>query len=205
MFELTQQPSKIDSFTPRAEFAGDETVPAGSVRVSLSGHSSLLDNFLPGMRSVLFRKPALAGEQPPLFEGDDLTQIAFAKLKPLGFDEKFPGYRVEISEGLEASTPLVLDKCTLSNFSFKPVNGGAIAISFSVACHPNEDQAGALCQLIQQEPYITLVAPTATAQAEGQQQLNVEPGQDTLDAQEQQAERDRLANLGSGAAVATGE
>lgn len=195
MFALQQQPSKIDSFTPRAEFEGDEKVPAGSVKISVSGHSSLLDNFVPGLRQVLFRKPALQGEQPALFEGDELTQIAFPKLKALKLDEKFPGYRVEISEGLEASKPLALVDCTLSNFSFDTVNGGAVAISFSVACHPDEDQAGALCQLIQQEPYITLIPPTASAQASAQQQLDVGGEGDTLEQQEA-AERQRLAELG---------
>lgn len=197
MFALQQQPSKIDSFTPRAEFEGDETVPAGSIKVSVSGHSSLLDNFFPGLRSILFRKPALQGEQPALFEGDELTQIAFPKLKPIKLDEKFPGYRAEIGEGLEASKPLVLTDCTLSNFSFDTISGGAIGISFSIACHPNTDQAGELCQLIQQEPYITLVPPTVVAQDSPQQQLDVGGDGDTLEQQEaaEQAERDRLVDL----------
>lgn len=183
MFSLQQQASKIDSFTPRAEFDGaGETLPAGSLKVTLSGHSSLLDNFLPGMREVLYRKPALQGEQPPLFPGDELTQIAFPKLGDLKLAEKFPGYKVEIGEGLECSKPVVLGDCTLSAFSFETINGGAVGISFSVACHPDEDQAGALCQMVQQERYVTLIPPAATPAA--QQQLDVAPGQDTLDAQE---------------------
>lgn len=195
MFALQQQSAKIDSFTPRAEFDGEERSPAGSIKFSLSGHSNLLDNFLPGMREVLFRKPALQGEQPPLFPGDELTQVAFPKLADLKLAEKFPGYKVQIGEGLECSKPIVLGECTLSAFSFETINGGAIGISFSVACHPDEDQAGALCQMVQQERYVTLVPPEPVAQ----QQLDVGPGQDALDAQEAADEAARLTAAGADA------
>lgn len=197
MFQLAQQPSKIDSFTPRAEFDGEERSPAGSIKISVSGPSSLLDIFLPGMRAVLFRKPALQGEQPPLFPGEELTQVAFPKLGDLKLGEKFPGYKVEIGEGLEFSKPIVLGECTLSTFAFETINGGAVSISFSVACHPDEDQAGALCQMVQQERYVTLIPPSARAAADQQQQLDVSVEADTLDAQEAQDEAARLIAAGA--------
>lgn len=188
--------AKIDSFTPRAEFDGaDSRVPAGSIKITVSGHSSLLDTFFPGLRQVLFRKTDLAGEQIPLIAGDDLTQVAFPKLKPLKLAEKFPGYTVELTEGLEASKPLVLGEATLSTFEFEPVNGGALVLSFSVACHPNEEQAGLLCQWVQQDRYLTLTPPQASAQ----QQLPTGGEGDTLDQQDADAERERLTQLGQAA------
>lgn len=194
-FALMQQLAKIDSFTPRAEFDGaDERVPAGSVRITCGGHSSLMDTFFPGLRQVLFRKPDLAGEQPALFEGDELTQVAFPKLKALKLSEKWPGYTVHLSEGLEASEPLVLKAATLSNFEFELLAGGAVTVSFSAACHPSTAQAGELCQLVQQDRYLTLIPPSAEPKDE--QQMPLGGVGDTLDQQEAEDEARRLVEMG---------
>ena len=196
-FALMHQLTKIDSFTPRAEFDGaDERKPAGSVRLTCGGHSSLMDTFFPGLRQVLFRKPDLTGEQLPLIEGDELTQVAFPKLKSLKLGEKWPGYTVQLSEGLEASVPLVLGEATLSNFEFELLAGGAVTVSFSAACHPNAEQAGELCQLVQQDRYLTLIPPTAEAQ-QSQQQMPLGGAGDTLDQQDAEDEARRLTQMGA--------
>lgn len=193
-FQLSRQPAKIDSFNPRAEKHGDENVPAGDIKITVTGHSSMLDAFDPKLRPLLYRKPDLSGEQQALLEGDDLTALALPNLKPLQLDEDFPGYTLEISAGLDFSQPLVLSDVKLSNFKFAPENGGSLKVSLSAACHPDEEQAGVLCSLIQETPYISLQPPVAAAVA----QMDLGGDGDTLDQQEGEAERERLAALANG-------
>lgn len=196
--QLEKQACKIDSFNPRAERHGENKVPAGDLKITVSGHSSLMEQFVPGLRKILFRKPDLVGEQQSLIEGDDLTQVAHPNMKPIVLDEDWPGYRLELDGGLEFSQPLVLTEVTLSTFKLEAINGGAVKLSFSASSHPDEEQSGALCQLIQQERYIRLVPPAPAAQ----QQLPTGGDGDTLDAQdaaEAQAEAERLARLGADA------
>lgn len=198
-FQLCRQVAKIDSFNPRAEKHGDENVPAGDIKFTTTGHSSMLDAFNRGLRPLLYRKADLVGEQQALLEGDDLTALAMPNLKPLRLDEDYPGYRLEISEGLEFSRPIVMDDVELSGFVFEPAEGGSVKISFRAACHPDEEISGALCQLIQESPYITLVPPAAVSAP----QLPLGGDGDTLDQQdadaEAKAEADRLAALGAAA------
>lgn len=196
--QLEKQACKIDSFNPRAERHGEEKVPAADLRISINGHSSLMDQFVPGMRQILFRKSDLSGEQIPMLPGDDLVQIAHPNIKPIVLDEDWPGYRLEIDGGLEFSQPLPISDVTLSNFKMEPINGGALKLSFSASFHPDKDLAGELSQLIQQERYIRVIPPKASAQ----QQLPTGGQGDTLDAQdaaEARAEAERLARLGAGA------
>lgn len=191
-FSLQKTLAKIDSFTPRAEFdGGNERVPAGSIKITISGPSTILDTFFPGIRPVLFRKPDLAGEQEALFEVGGLTQVAFPKMKPLKLGEKFPGYTVDLTEDLDLSKPVTFGEATLSNLEFEMVNGGAVTLSMSIACHPNEEQAGTLCQWVQQERYITLTPPTASPQ----QQLPTGGEGDTLSQQDAQDAANEAASL----------
>lgn len=161
MFEVTQHTAKMASFNPRAEKHGDENKPAGDIKFELTAHSSVLNEFHPGYRKFLYRKPGV-GEQPglPFADDDDLTALAQPNLKPLKLDEKFPGYVLEICAGLESSEPLILSDVELSNFTFEPMNGGSVAITFSVTCHPDADASGALCQAIQNVVDITLTKPS---------------------------------------------
>lgn len=163
MLQLTSVQAKLASFNPRAEKHGDENVPAGDLKFELRTHSSVLDAFDKSYRPFLFRKPDLEGEQQPLLEGDKLTALAKPNLKPLKLDEEFTGYTLHISRGLEASAGLRLVDVGLSNFVFEAISGGSVAITFSATVHPDADEAGELCSLIQEIVDITLEPPQADA------------------------------------------
>jgi len=182
-FQLYRQPAKIDSFNPRAEKHGESNVPAGDIKITVVGHSSMLDAFSKQLRPLLYRKPDLMGEQQPLLEGDELTALAMPNLKPLKLDEDYPGYKLEISAGLDFSKPISLIDVCLSDFTFAPENGGAVKLSFRASCHPDEETAGALCQLIQETPYISLVPPAPPQVA----QMSSGGEGDTLDQQDRDA------------------
>lgn len=164
MLQLTNVQAKLASFNPRAEKHGDENVPAGDLKFELRTHSSVLDAFDKSFRPFLFRKPDLEGEQQPLLEGDTLTALAKPNLKPLTIDEKFTGYTLRISRGLEASDGLHLVDVEVSNFKIEPISGGSVSLTFSATVHPDADEAGELCSLIQEIVDITLEPPQADKQ-----------------------------------------
>lgn len=159
MFKLKDHPCKIDDYNPRAEKHGEENVPAGTITLSTRVHSSVLDQFDPSYRTFLFRKAESGGEQQPLIPGDDLVSLAKPNLKPLVLSEEFPGYTIELGAGLEASKPMRLTDVKLSAFRFEANSGGSVALKFSVAVHPDSEEAGALCSGIQETVDVTLTPP----------------------------------------------
>ena len=163
MFGLTKHPTKVSSFNPRAEKHGEENVPAGDITFETRVHSSVLDQFDPSYRKFLFRKADASGDQQPLLEGDTLIAVAKPKLGPLKLNEEFPGYTLKIESGLELSKPLVLSDVELSNFRIEPMEGGSVSLKFNATAHPDADDAGLLCQVIQNTVEITLEPPKAGA------------------------------------------
>ncbi len=160
MFQTDKQLAKIASFTPIAEKHGDENKLAASLKFELSAANSALDAFSPKLRKFLFRK-AGKGEQQDLIEGTDgLVALEMPRLGALSWDEEFPGYEIEIAGGLHLAEPIVQVDVTLKKFRFEPLEGGSVLITFSAVFHPDAEEAGALCALIQDEVELTLTPPT---------------------------------------------
>lgn len=160
MFSLENQQAKIASFNPRAEKHGDENVPSGDLKLECTLSNAVLDHFDKGLRKMLYRKPA-SGEQSdlPLSDTDGLTARKLPHLAPLRWDEDFPGYTLSIDSGLGVKDPLVLDDVELSNFAFEALDGGSVNVTFRASFHPEPEQSGALCSMIQETVEITLTPP----------------------------------------------
>lgn len=161
MFQLTNQQTKINSFTPRAEKHGEENVLAGTMKCETTMHSSVLDIFDKGFRKLLYRKPS-PGEQTELPLGTDaggLTARKLPCLAPLKWDEDFPGYTLEIQSGLALDEVLKLNDVELHGFSFEPLDGGSCTVKFALNFRQDGRTSGKLCQLIQETVEVTLVPP----------------------------------------------
>jgi hypothetical protein len=159
MFQLSEHATKLVSVNPRAEKHGQENEPAMDLKLEVAAHSSLLNHFDAALRPLLFRKADVAGDQPSLIEGDDLTAIRSPQLGTIAWAEKFPGYELEVHAGLPSGKSIVLKEIELSKFRFEPINGGSVKVTFSVICHPDAKAAGALCQLVQEQVDISLRPP----------------------------------------------
>lgn len=161
MFQLSNQPTKINSFTPRMEKHGDENVLAGTMKCETTMHSSVLDIVDKGLRKLLYRKPS-PGEQTELPLGDandGLTARKLPSLAPLKWDEDFPGYTLEIESGLAVDEVLRLKDVELHGFSFEPLDGGSCTVKFSLNFRQDGRTSGKLCQLIQETVDVTLAPP----------------------------------------------
>jgi hypothetical protein len=170
MFKLTKQQTKVIKFNPRAEKHGDNNVLAGDLKLETTVHSSVLDNFDKGLRPLLYRKPA-PGEQSelPLEASDGLTARKMPQLAPLVWDEKFPGYRIEIESGLAVDETLKIADVEIKGFEFEALDGGSVRVTFSAAFHPDGRLSGKLCQLIQDTVELTLTPPSAEADPQQQE------------------------------------
>lgn len=167
MFALTNQPTKITSFTPRMEKHGDENVLAGTLKLETTMHSSVLDLFDKGFRKLLYRKPA-PGEQAelPLEGGDGLTARKLPHLKPLTWDEDFPSYKIEFQSGLALDEAIKLSDVKVSGFVFEALDGGSCKVRFSANFNQDGRTSGKLCQLIQDDVELTLTPPSRDEQQE---------------------------------------
>jgi len=161
MFALTSQQTSINSFTPRMEKHGQENVLAGTLKCETTMHSSVLDLFDNGFKKLLYRKPA-PGEQPelPLETSDGLTARKLPQLKPLSWDEDFPGYKLSIVSGLALDEVIKLDDVEVSGFVFEALDGGSCKVKFTANFHQDGRTSGKLCQLIQETVELSLVPPS---------------------------------------------
>ncbi|WP_045764639.1 hypothetical protein [Xanthomonas albilineans] len=197
MFQLDDATAKVANFNPRAEKHGDDNVTAGDIKIVTTVSNGVLDHFSKHLRTALYRK-ALKGEQQDLIEGGDaLVAVKFPRIGAIAWDEEFPGYEIEIGGGLGLAEPLVLVDVTLKKFRFEPLEGGSVAVTFSAICHPDAEEAGQLCQLIQNDVQLTVRPPTKPAQ---QPEPDVGDTLDQQDAADADAEAQRLIEAGRQAA-----
>jgi len=158
-FELIEKTVKVANVNFRAEKHGEDNKLACDIKIEAHCPASALDAFDPALRECLFRAP-VAGEQQslPMEDGEAKTERRCPKLSPLKWDEDFPGYKLEISEGLGLKKPLAL-AAELSKFQFEPLDGGSVKITFSASCYPDAKESGLLAEQIQEDVTITLKAP----------------------------------------------
>ena len=161
MFSLSQQQTSINSFTPRMEKHGQDNVLAGTLKCETTMHNSVLDLFDKGFKKLLYRKPA-PGEQTELSlgESDGLTARKLPQLKPLSWDEDFPGYKIRIVSGLAIDEVLKLDDVEVSGFVFEALDGGSCKVKFTANFNQDGRTSGKLCQLIQETVELTLIPPS---------------------------------------------
>lgn len=160
MFALTNQQVAINSFVPRMEKHGQENVLAGTLKCETTMHNAVLDLFDKGFKKLLYRKPA-PGEQSelPLSDSDGLTARKLPQLKPLSWDEDFPGYELSIVSGLALEEVIQIDDVELSGFVFEALDGGSCKVKFTANFTQDGRTSGKLCQLIQETVEVTLMPP----------------------------------------------
>ena len=164
-FSMQDRNVKVASVNPRAEKHGEDNVLAADIKIQANCASTVLDHFEPKLRSLLFRKPAVGEQQALPVDGNEgMTGIRCPELGELSWDAELTGYTMKITRGMGLAEPLLIDGVDLKKFRFSPLEGGTVAISFNVVCHPDTEQMGQLCDLIQEEVELTLIAPKAAAQ-----------------------------------------
>lgn len=192
MFSLTKQTVFVDNVNLRAEKHGQENKLAFDVFMSLHVSNDVLNHFDANLKSALFKK----GDSPQgelLADEQRLCGLRFPKIGTVKWGEKFPGYSLTLHLGINDDSDIVLDDVELDRFSFKPMEGGAVNMRFRAIVHPQQEDIGALCELIQSDVDISAVPPAPA------QELNVasndveENAQSTADAAADAIAQDQAA------------
>jgi hypothetical protein len=158
-----KQPARLVNFNPRAEKHGPERKPAGDVFLSLVVDRSVLAAFDPVLPQMLFHQHGEAHANPDEVAALD-PRLPF--LEALKWDQKYPGYGIDVSFGLELLPPIALDSMQLSDFVIEAQKGGTARLSFRASGHPTTEQSGELCALIQQDVIVSLIPPQEDAVAQ---------------------------------------
>lgn len=170
MFQLDHQPFTCTNYNATVEKRGPKDhVPAGDLKIKIVCANTILDEFGPDYRTFLYSKanerPVTRDrdepEQAELMPSDGLTALAHPQLEPLRLKEKFPGYSMRVETDLGLTDAMEFDEVTLSDFVFRPLDGGSLELTFNARVLPSPDESGALHFLSRQEGRITLQPPTA--------------------------------------------
>lgn len=158
MFELSNAEAFLANFNPRPEKHGNAHKLAGDIKLQVERSGEDLEHFDSALRGALFRDVA-TGEQQDLVDGNRFKAVRFPRIGAVGWKEEYPGYELEITRGLGLEEPLMLVDVKLTGFSFQPIEGGSVRITFTAACYPDAEEAGFLCALQQEDVTLTLRSP----------------------------------------------
>ncbi|VVE33820.1 hypothetical protein [Pandoraea commovens] len=160
MFELEAQQAKLTSVNPRAELHGEDKKPAVDLKFEVAADNGVLANFAADLRGVLYTRP---DAQDDLVDPDRLSKLKYPKMSPFKWELEGVGYTAEIDYGLGGDSNIVLEELKVDGFRIQPMEGGTVIVSFRCIAHPEEDDMGKLCGLIQRDVTLTLTAPPPTS------------------------------------------
>lgn len=166
MFSLQNQSAKLQSVNPRAELHGDEHVMAADLKFEIRVSNDVLSEFDSLLKSALYQKSN--GAQSELIdEPDHLPQLKFPLMGAVKWSSEYAGYDTVIHYGVSGEQDIKLSSCQVDNFRFACMDGGTVAVSFRVIAHPEPNELGRLCEMIQQEVEMSLIEPDAEDSAQG--------------------------------------
>lgn len=183
MFRLTEIEVKLGKINTRIEKHGVDNKPAMDLPFELVTGTAVLDMFASSLRAALYRD-LRSGEQAPLLEGQaDGSHLLLPRLKPLVWDEDFPGYEVALETALGLEEPLVFADANLTGFTFKAMDGGSVQVTWKVQCHPTQEQAGELYMSQGNTVSLTCTPPNRKPgdEEEGETILVADPNQQDID------------------------
>lgn len=155
MFELQTRSVKLTSVNPRAEIHGDKKVPAADLKFEYAADNGDLAHFAPELRTALYKA---AEDQADMIDPGRLSVLKFPKMSGFKWDMAGKGYSLTVHYGIGGPSDIVLP-ADIDGFRLHPQNGGTVQVSFRAVVHPEEDQMGKLCSLVQQGVEITLTPP----------------------------------------------
>ena len=166
MVAVENHETELAHLNTRTEKHGEDNAPAADLKLVVTGPHSLIECFGEGLREFLFREPGVGEDKQGVIDlgSDKRTKVRYPKIKPVTFDDEFPGYTVVLSPGLDIGEPLTFKGAKLKNFRFRAIDGGAVEVTFSAAVYPDEHQAGVLFGWQKKTLVLTLERPKAASE-----------------------------------------
>lgn len=152
-------------YTPRRELHGEKREPAATIALSLSLPALELMMFDHGLPSALYEINSDGGVGDPRFPEIEA---------PIKWKREITGGVLTIHNGIGGVSDIRLPVEKADAFTIAPGEGGAFQLCFRVACHPGENQHGALAMKQDSDVEMSFESPAAdlVEQAEGDKPLN---------------------------------
>lgn len=169
MLTLTQQRAKLINVNPRSEIHGEDKKLAVDLSIEVKTSNDILSQFDPKLKATFYR-PAEDGEDA---QGDLLAdqapaghmpKLVFPNLGRLKWAYNGGGYITTVHCGFSGDMDIRMIETDLDKFNFDCQDGGTVAMTFRVVAHPQPEELGRLCELIQQEITLTLEPPSIEKQ-----------------------------------------
>lgn len=171
LLALTNVSSKIASVNPRPEFHGEDRELACDIKIQINANNSILNVFDPELREFFYTEGD--DDQAGLFDaeqGPSLTKLKHPEIPSIAWAYEVENYQLCIDYGLGGPSNINLFDVKVGKFGIVPQEGGTVAITFRAQAHPEEEEIGKLCSLIQGEVKISLVPPEDISMFEEQQE-----------------------------------
>ncbi len=168
MFALTQQSATLVNVNPRSEIHGDEFKLATDLNFKIKVGNDILNEFHPNLKEALYRA-AEAGDdgQGDLLQDQmpgHLPKQRFQFLGPIKWGWSGHGYALTVHYGFSGKSDILMIQTEVDNFRFDCQDGGTVIAAFRVIAHPEPEELGRLCEMIQQEVSISLQPPSLEEQ-----------------------------------------
>lgn len=162
MFSLDKQMVKISNVNPRSERHGEETQLACDISIVVRLANSVLSEFHPQLLHALYERDASQGDL--ISDESHMPNLKFPELAPLAWKFDSAGYQAIVHYGIGGQSDIKLIDAKVNKFHIHAQEGGTVSISFRVQAHPDSNEVGKLCSLIQNEVEVTLVPPDEAKQ-----------------------------------------
>lgn len=157
MFSLKNQKAKLTSVNPRAELHGQDKKLAVDLKFDIKVSNDVLSEFDPSLKSALYAKSDSQGDL--IDEPGHLPKLKFPLMGSIKWGKDLAGYETIIHYGISGTQDIHMIECQVDNFRFDCNDGGSVGVSFRVIAHPESDQLGRLCEMIQQEVEMSMIEP----------------------------------------------
>jgi len=141
----------------RLEKHGEEEVLACDLDFEYDSANSILAEFHPELRSVMYKRPDdVQGELE-----EDPAHLTALRVPELGGHVKFAGAqeKSELVFSRGQKKHLVFAEAKIHKFSFDCKDGGTVIVRFQAQVHPDEGQSGKLSGLLQDKHCLLTIVP----------------------------------------------
>jgi hypothetical protein len=167
MFNLSKHEATFSHLNLRKEKHGEEDVAAADLSFQFQASNTILNPIDPALVPAFFRKPALGEQQSLPMEGTPLTALNLPLLGEQKIDAKYTGYEVLISSLLDYVDPLVYVDAKIKSITWKPIEGGSVAMSLKVSVLIDEDDDALLMAAWRRGGCVLTLTPPAAKTSTG--------------------------------------
>jgi len=148
---------------------GDESVPRIDLKLSKEMHNTVLDQFKPGLRKLLYFKSGKARDVAQgaleLDEPNDMPDLRFPELDVMKWKADQDSQTLTLEYGIGGASNIRLADCKANNFRLECKEGGTVKVTWRVQrTQPDERAVGKLSSLLKHEVQATMIgSPETTA------------------------------------------